>query len=99
VNNITVAQLKTILKEANIIDIRSRNDYHFGHIPNATNIPMNELLTNPDQYLDKAKKYYIYCNHGSQSLNTCNLLSTKGFQTINIIGGYLKWLENQGNNM
>ena len=43
----------------NIIDIRDNYLYNMGCIPRARNIPMNFLLTNPDNYLNKDEEYYI----------------------------------------
>ena len=45
----------------NIIDIRDRKLYEEGHIFNAINIPMNLLLNNVSNYLNKEDVYYIYC--------------------------------------
>ena len=37
----------------NIIDIRDNYLYNMGCVPKARNIPMNFLITNPDNYLNK----------------------------------------------
>ena len=71
-----------------LIDIRDRYLYNIGHIPYAINIPKNLLLMNPDNYLKKNKKYYIYCSYGLNSKKTCEILSKKGYDVINVIGGY-----------
>ncbi len=74
----------------NIIDIRDSYSYSLGHIYNAINIPMNELLNNPNQYLDKNKTYYIYCKSGVRSKKTCELLRIIGFNVINVVDGFGK---------
>ena len=89
--NITVDELLKIQPD-NIIDIRTIEKYNDNHIPNSYNIPYNKLITNPENYLDKDKTYYIYCQRGVTSKRLCILLNKKGYNLINIIGGYEEWI-------
>ena len=59
-----------------------------GAIAFLVNIPMNFLLTNPDIYLNKSDTYYLYCEYGSRSKGVCEKLSRKGYNVINISGGF-----------
>ncbi len=79
-------------KDLNLIDIRSQSQYIEGHIPNSTNIPGHLLLMNPTSYLKKDKTYYIYCQTGRTSTDVVNILNKKGYNTINLEGGYNKYL-------
>ena len=76
-----------------IIDIRSKEKYDNGHIPNSNNIPFEQLIAYPNKFLNINKTYYIYCQRGIQSKNACLILSSKGYNVINIIGGYSEWLK------
>ena len=87
VESISVYELKK-LNNIKIIDIRSIEKYNSRHIPNSINIPLEKLLINYNKYLDKNKKYYIYCQKGIQSRKLCQLLKNNGFDVINITGGY-----------
>ena len=89
--NITIEEL---LKNnnLNIIDLRSNQSYNNNHIPGSINIPYNELLSNPFKYLEKNKRYYLYCQKGITSKKVCDILSIKGFKTYNILGGYEEWI-------
>ena len=60
IESIFVSELKN-LNNSNIIDIRNSQKYNEGHILNAKNIPIEQLLIYPNKYLNKKKKYYIYC--------------------------------------
>ena len=93
--NITVKELleKTKYEKVNIIDIRNKNDYNLGHIKNAKNISLNSLLALPEYYLNKSELYYIYCQYGNLSKNVVNNLNNKGYQAINVIGGYNSYKE------
>lgn len=92
--SISVTDLKT-LNNINLIDIRSIEKYNNKHIMNAINIPIDQLIIMPDKYLDRNKKYYIYCQKGMQSRKACQILSSKGYNVINITGGYEAWVLNE----
>lgn len=89
--NITIEQLIK-LKNPNIIDIRSIENYNHKHIPNSINIPFTNLLSNPSKYLKYSETYYIYCSSGIKSTKVCNYLSKQGYNVINVLGGYEDWI-------
>lgn len=86
-NSISVHDLDDILKNINLIDIREGYEYRNGHIPTAKNVPMTELLSQPEKYLDKLKEYHIICESGGRSSRACEELSLKGYKVINVFGG------------
>jgi len=94
-HDITTNELKKLIPGAKIIDIRDNYQFNLGSIPTSINIPMNFLLMNPDSYITKNNTYYIYCEYGTRSKKLCNELSNKGYNVINILGGFreykLKW--------
>ena len=81
-----------ILTQSNNGTIRTKESYNNNHIPNAKDISQNELLINPEKYLNKNMEYYIYCQHGYSSKKMCQILNSRGYKTINIIGGYEAWI-------
>jgi len=89
--NISVLDLLKI-PGANIIDIRTRENFNNNHIPNAKNIESKELMLRPDKYLSKTEQYYIYCQHGITSQKLCQILKAQGYNTTSVIGGYEAWL-------
>ena len=82
-----------IYDKVNIIDIRNSELYLDGHIPNSVNIDPYNLANNPENYLDLYKKYYIYCETGNGSLKLCKILSEKGYDVVNLVGGFNSWLK------
>ena len=92
-NSISISEFNK-LKNVNIIDIRSIEKYNSSHIPTAINVPINELILKPDKYMIKLDKYYIYCQKGIQSKKACIILQNKGYNVINIQGGYEAWILN-----
>ncbi len=87
-NNITTEELKSLIPNVKIIDIRDNYKYNLGNIPTSKNVPANFLLTNPNNYLNDVDTYYIYCEYGSTSSRVCNILKNKGYKVVNILGGY-----------
>lgn len=86
-NSIHVSEIDDILKDINLIDIREPYEYAHGSIKSAKNIPMGQLLTNPDKYLDKGKQYHIMCQSGGRSANAVSVLSKSGYTVVNVKGG------------
>ena len=85
------------MKNINIVDIRNVEKYNDNHIPNAINIPQEKILLNPNKYLDKNIRYYIYCQKGMSSYNICRILTTMGYKVTNINGGYESYIMNNRN--
>jgi rhodanese-related sulfurtransferase len=75
------------LKNAAIIDVRTKAEFDTGSMPGAKNIEMNGIVLNTEMFLDKDKTYYILCQSGGRSSMVCDNLSKKGYNVINIAGG------------
>ena len=80
------------LNNPNVIDIRMRQKYNDNHIPGAINVSSNELLNNPEKFLNLNLTYYIYCQKGTSSRTLAQVLKVKGYNVFNIIGGYEAWI-------
>jgi len=87
-NEISIYELLK-LDHPNIIDVRDNFSYNEGHIKNALNIPYYSLLSNYSLYLNKNDKYYLYCDHGKQSMEISNRLNLFGYNTYYVKEGYL----------
>ena len=72
-----------------IVDIRDNYSYSISHIKNAINIPYYNLLNNYSHYLDKNKRYYLYCSEGNQSLEISKRLNAFGYDIKSIRGGFI----------
>lgn len=90
-SDISVMELKRLIPGVRIIDIRDNYQFNLGSIPTSINIPMNFLLTNPDVYLNKNNTYYLYCEYGNRSKSVCNKLYQKGYNVVNVIGGFSEY--------
>lgn len=76
-----------------IIDVRTPQEYHSGHIPNAQNINFNDAgFRDQISQLDKQKPVYIYCRSGARSRHAGKIMEEAGFEkVIDLKGGVLTW--------
>lgn len=76
-----------------ILDVRTPEEYEFGHLENAHNMDVTskdfeESLEN----LDKNKKYFVYCKAGKRGCKAADIMKKHGFKEVfNITGGIDKW--------
>ncbi|NLL30633.1 MAG: rhodanese-like domain-containing protein [Clostridiales bacterium] len=89
---INVNDIDKLIGKVDLIDIRENFEYNRGSIKTAKNIPMDELLKNTDEYLEKNKEYYIVCQSGGRSSRACSSLRSKGYNVVNVSGGVGSYL-------
>lgn len=92
ISSISVPDFLKIQDKVNIIDVRIVENFNRSHIPGAKNVPANTLLANPAKYMSLYEKYYIYCQTGVNSIRVCSYLKLRGYNAINITGGYEEWI-------
>ena len=73
-----------------LLDVRTRGEFNAGHLQEALNIPVDSLRQRLEE-LDKDKKIYIYCGIGLRGHVAQQILKQKGFDTLNLSGGYSLW--------
>lgn len=74
--------------EAQLVDIRFKEEYEAWHMGVGTNIPLNEL---PDRLneLDKDKVIVTACPHKDRAIIAMTYLRTKGYQTMYLKDGLI----------
>ena len=66
-----------------ILDVRTREEYLSGNIPNAINIDvLSQDFKSKIDMLDKNKEYLVYCRSGNRSAIASSIMSTNGFLNI-----------------
>ena len=75
-----------------LVDIRDEAAFQFGHMDGAVHIPANEL---PERHaeLPKDQLLVIYCRSGIISEDAAAELREDGFSAVNLVGGYVQWLQ------
>ena len=79
--------LKTDLKEiihkgAQIIDVRTKEEYQRGHIKGSVNIPL-QVLSHSLSKISKDKPIITCCASGIRSASAKSILSSHGFEVYN----------------
>ena len=81
--------LELIDDGAVIIDVRTVEEFNREHIPNAVNIPLDDIET---VGYDKATTLIIYCQTGIRSKEAVQKLVNLGYTSLyNLDGGLLNW--------
>jgi len=70
-----------------LVDVRSREEFDNGHIEGAVNIPVDSLRERIGE-LDQNKTIIEYCQVGLRGYIADRILSQKGFNVLNVTGGY-----------
>ena len=78
---------------AQILDVRTTEEYNECHLENAKNINWNseDFVKNVEK-LDKSKPILVYCKLGGRSAKASDKLVELGFKNIiNLEGGIINW--------
>ena len=73
--------------DAQLIDVRTPDEYALGTIGQAVNIPLDSLRDHLDE-LDSNRKLYIFCQIGLRGYLAERILAQHGFNCVNLSGGY-----------
>lgn len=80
-------------KNAQILDVRTPEEFASEHIDNAANVNWlgDDFVVKASKY-DKSKPVFVYCKSGARSAKASEKLQELGFKTIYTLeGGMLKW--------
>lgn len=95
--NLTQEQWAEALKDdknAQIIDVRTEEEFIEGYIPEAKNLDIHggQEFIDEINKLDKSKNYYVYCRSGARSAQACAIMKQQGFDNAyNLMGGITEW--------
>jgi NADPH-dependent 2,4-dienoyl-CoA reductase/sulfur reductase-like enzyme/rhodanese-related sulfurtransferase len=70
-----------------LLDVRTSKEYADGHIPGASNIPVDELRARLDE-VPRDRPLAVYCQVGQRGYIATRLLRQHGFEAANLSGGY-----------
>lgn len=73
-----------------ILDVRTNEEYNNGHIKNALNIPLDDII-NEKIDIDKNKTILVYCQSGNRSQKASSKLVSLGYERIYNFGGINNW--------
>ncbi len=70
-----------------IIDVRTADEFHYGHVPGAVNIPLDQLQYQINNLEDKNRETILYCATGARSAYAVQILQAYGFTNAKNGGG------------
>ena len=73
--------------DAILLDVRTPEEYHNGHIPGSKNIPLQTLTKVTSVAKNKDTILYVYCQSGARSRQATQVLQQMGYTNINNLGG------------
>ena len=80
---------KELLKKgAQIIDVRSRNEYAAGHVKGSINLPLNELTSSTNK-INKNVPLITCCASGMRSASAKSTLISMGYAEVYNGGGWM----------
>jgi rhodanese-related sulfurtransferase len=75
-----------------ILDVRTKEEYDQGHIPNAVLLPNETIGTSKiDLLSDKDQMILVYCRSGNRSKQAASKLVNLGYTNIYEFGGIIDW--------
>lgn len=75
-----------------IVDVRRPDEFEIEHIPNAINVPLEDIEDIAEEELpNKNKLLLVYCRSGRRSKMAAGILETIGYTNIKEFGGILDW--------
>jgi rhodanese-related sulfurtransferase len=76
-----------------VLDVRSVDEYRTGHLSNAKNIPVSDLMQKLESLsAHKTDTVLVYCETGVRSARACGMLAKAGFEKAhNLSGGVVAW--------
>ena len=93
---ITPAELQKILTSqpaSAVIDVRTPAEFAEVHVPQARNVPLDELKPGSLQ-IQKGQPVYLLCRSGQRATKAADKFAKEGFsQPVVVEGGTLAWIE------
>lgn len=93
-HKISVDEAKAMMDAGGVtvVDVRTASEYAGEHIPDAVNIPNEEIgKEQPELLPDKEAVLLVYCRSGRRSKEAADKLAEIGYTQVYDFGGILDW--------
>ena len=80
------------LQDAQLVDVRTSDEYGTSHIEGARHIPLEELQDQAES-LDRARPVVFYCRSGDRSRMAVDAFRASGWDAYAIGGGLVAWTD------
>jgi phage shock protein E len=82
---------KLVAAGARLLDVRSPEEYARGHLPDALNIPVQELDRRVAEVGPTDGELVVYCRSGHRSSRAAEILRQHGFSKVHNLGPMTAW--------
>ncbi len=80
-------------KNAQLVDVRTPEEYAMSKLPGAVNIPLQDIEAVADAELDDSRPIIVFCRSGQRSHMAQQILMAKGFSDVHNMGPYQAWYQ------
>lgn len=86
---VSAAALEKLYKAGalNVLDVRKESEFDAEHIVGVQNFPL-DFINNNMAEISSDKTYYVHCAGGYRSVIASSILQSRGFNVVNIQGGF-----------
>lgn len=77
-----------------LLDVRTDGERKKFNVPNSLHIPVDELRSRLDE-LPEEKTIAVFCHVGIRAHIACRILEQKGYDPVNVSGGYLSYIDHR----
>ena len=81
----------SLQKGAHLLDVRTKNEFSNGALPQAVNIPLHILPLVVDEHMRPEETVLVYCQKGGRASMAEKILRKLGYHNIQNIGGITKY--------
>ncbi len=75
-----------------LIDVRTKEEFEEGHVPNSINIPLDQIESIVDIVPDTDSTLLLYCQSGRRTVTAAKALLHLGYKVIFDLGGILNYV-------
>lgn len=80
-----------------LLDVRERNEWNLGHLPNAMHLPRGSMETKIEALVPRDKHVVIYCQSGNRSALAADTLQQMGYTDVaSMSRGIIGWVDDGG---
>lgn len=80
-----------------LLDVRERNEWNLGHLPNAIHIPRGSMETKVEALIPRDKHVIVYCQSGNRSAFAADTLQQMGYEDVaSMSRGIRGWVDEGG---
>ncbi|WP_369387469.1 rhodanese-like domain-containing protein [Streptomyces sp. CG1] len=77
-----------------LLDVREADEWHAGHAPGAVHQPLADLASGAAlAHAAQARPVVVICRSGNRSRQAAELLSARGVEAVDVVGGMRAWAE------